>query len=581
MTSDLVAAGIGYTILDDFHFKNAGLAEEQLHGYYLTEDDGNLLAVFPDSEPLRYLMPFASPQETIDYLGRLAARQPGAIAVFGDDGEKFGAWPGTKKHVYDDGWLSRFFDLLSENRSWIESVTPSEVLDSTPPVDKIYLPEGSYREMTEWVLPAEQLAEYAAVRRELEHDPRWPRIARFVRGGFWRNFRVKYPESNEMYCRMMMVSKRLQSAIEAEVSGELIDEARAALYRGQCNCPLLAWRVWRRVFAPPAQRHLSRADHCRQSAQSSAGKPAHWVELTADDYTFDGRQEVQLASDKLVALIAPGRGGMLYELDVRRIAHNLLATLTRRPEAYHRKVLAGADGRNDVAGVSEQVIFKQEGLDSRLQYDSHPRKSLIDHFYDPHTTLAAVAAGEAIERGDFVARPYEARLRRNPNRMQVQLTSQGAVGESPVKVTKSLTLGSRQLDAGDRLPAGRASARPATVFWRRVQLRRFAVGCRRPLLLRPAARPLWPTRHAARFDGCARAGPRRSVVGHRRQPGVLAADALVDVSDRERQPVGRGLRAGAPIGRRRTALDRYARRRWSLVGGDAPGDRHQYRRKPR
>ena len=73
MTSDLVAAGIQYTMLDDFHFKNAGLSEDQLHGYYLTEDDGNLLAVFPDSEPLRYMIPFASPQETIDYLGRLAA----------------------------------------------------------------------------------------------------------------------------------------------------------------------------------------------------------------------------------------------------------------------------------------------------------------------------------------------------------------------------------------------------------------------------------------------------------------------------------------------------------------------------
>ncbi len=194
MTSDLVAAGIRYTMLDDFHFKNAGLSEDQLHGYYLTEDDGNLLSVFPDSEPLRYMIPFRPPQETIDYLGRLAARYPGAVAVFGDDGEKFGAWPETRKHCYDDGWLRNFFDLLVANSDWITSVTPTEVLDSTAPLGKIYLPEGSYREMTEWVLPSEQLAEYAAVRRELEHDPRWPRIARFVRGGFWRNFRVKYPE---------------------------------------------------------------------------------------------------------------------------------------------------------------------------------------------------------------------------------------------------------------------------------------------------------------------------------------------------------------------------------------------------
>ena len=131
---------------------------------------------------------------------------------------------------------------------------------------------------------------------------------------------------------------------------------------------------------------------------------------------------------------------MLYELDVRSIAHNLLATLTRRPEAYHRKVLAGADDRNDVAGVSDRVIFKQAGLDARLQYDAHPRKSLLDHFYDPQTTLPAVAQGEALERGNFLSRPYETRLRRNPHRMQLQLACQGLAGDVPVRITKSLTL---------------------------------------------------------------------------------------------------------------------------------------------
>ncbi len=440
MTSDLVAAGISYTVLDDFHFKNAGLSEDQLHGYYLTEDDGNLLSVFPDSEPLRYMIPFASPQETIDYLGGLAARHPGAIAVFGDDGEKLGAWPETKKHVYEDGWLVRFFDLLAENQSWIQSVTPAEVIDSTPPIDKIYLPEGSYREMTEWVLPSEQLAEYAAVRRELENDPRWPRIARFVRGGFWRNFRVKYPEADEMYSRMMAVSGRLQAAIDGGAQGDLIEQARRALYRGQCNCG-----YWHGAFGGVYLPHLRNAIYrelitADTLIDRALGKPAARVELTSYDYNFDGRQEVQLSGDKLVAIFAPSRGGMLYELDVRSIAHNLLATLARRPEAYHRKILAGADGRNDVAGVTDRVIFKQQGLDTRLQYDAHPRKSLLDHFYDPETTLAVVANGEARELGDFLSRPYEARLRRNPNRMQVQLSGQGVVDGVPLRITKSVTL---------------------------------------------------------------------------------------------------------------------------------------------
>ena len=97
LTSDLADAGIEYTVLDDFHFKNAGLDDDQLHGYYLTEDDGKLLAVFPGSERLRYMIPFQQPQETIDYLRGIAEQQPGAVVVFGDDGEKFGTWPGTQR----------------------------------------------------------------------------------------------------------------------------------------------------------------------------------------------------------------------------------------------------------------------------------------------------------------------------------------------------------------------------------------------------------------------------------------------------------------------------------------------------
>ena len=88
-----------YIILDDSHFKSAGLGEDQLFGYYLTEDDGRLLRVFPGSERLRYVIPFAAPHESIDYLRSIAERQPNAVAVFADDGEKFGSWPETKKPV--------------------------------------------------------------------------------------------------------------------------------------------------------------------------------------------------------------------------------------------------------------------------------------------------------------------------------------------------------------------------------------------------------------------------------------------------------------------------------------------------
>jgi len=441
LVPDLVEAGIEYTMLDDFHFKSAGLSDAQLAGYMVTEDDGRILSVFPGSERLRYLIPFAAPEQTIEYLAKKAEEHPGAIVVFGDDGEKFGTWPETKKHVYDDGWLKRFFDAVVANQDWIQVTTLAEAVDHAPPLGKIYLPDCSYREMTEWALPTEELVEYERLAEQMQHDPHWPALRRFIRGGFWRNFKVKYPETDEMYCRMMMVSRRLQEALDGGASGEMIERARTELYRGQCNCG-----YWHGAFGGVYLPHLRNAVYHNLIAadnllDQASGRPEHWVEASAGDFNFDTRQEVRLTNDKLFCLIAPGRGGQLVELDVRSIKHNLLATLTRRPEAYHRKILTGGhEGNGQVASIHERVVCKQPDLDQRLHYDDHPRKSLLDLFYDPQATLAAVAAGAAEQQGDFVDGIYEARLRRNPDRIQVQLVREGLACGVPLRITKAVTL---------------------------------------------------------------------------------------------------------------------------------------------
>jgi alpha-amylase len=448
-TSDIAAAGIRYTVLDDFHFKNAGLTEDQLHGYYTSEDDGRTLSIFPGSEPLRYYIPFAAPQQTIDYLGQINERQPGAIVVFGDDGEKFGTWPDTKKHVYGNGWLRQFFDALVSNKHWINTSTLAEAVESAAPIGQIYLPDGSYREMTEWALPVPQQIEYDRVMHEFEKDPRFPSLKRFMRGGFWRNFKVKYPEANEMYARMMMVSRRLAQAEEEGYTGDSLDYARTALYRGQCNCP-----YWHGAFGGIYLPHLRNAIYNQLIAadnllDQAVGRSGSWCEATVDDFNFDARPEVRLANDKLVALIAPTQGGQIYELDVRSICHNLGATLDRRPEAYHAKVLAGpASANGDVASIHDRVVFKQAGLDQRLQYDKHPRKSLLDHFYADDATLASIVRGDAQERGDFLAGKYEAKVRRGSERVQVQLSRTGQVNGRNIQITKGITMhaGSSVLD---------------------------------------------------------------------------------------------------------------------------------------
>jgi alpha-amylase len=328
----------------------------------------------------------------------------------------------------------------------------------------VYIPEGSYREMTEWALPTERLKEYIQFKHHWEHEGKWAEVAPFVRGGYWRNFKVKYPETNEMYARMQMVSQRLHELSPSGSNGHvragrlsdqltsaglrqsLLDQARAELYRGQCNCGY--WHgAFGGAYLPHLRnavfQHLISADNLLDAAEGRGMAENHrpWVELTTEDYNFDARPEVRLASNRLVALVAPAHGGHLYELDVRAICHNLLATLTRREEAYHDAVRAGErDATSDVASIHERVVFKQKDLDQRLQFDRHRRKSLVDHFYDTNVAAESIANGHYEELGDFVTSPYEAKLRRNSDRMQVQLTRNGHVAGRQIRVTKGLTL---------------------------------------------------------------------------------------------------------------------------------------------
>ncbi len=461
LTRDLVPAGMQYTILDDFHFRAAGWDESQLTNYFLTEDDGHVLRVFPGSERLRYLLPFAPASETIEYCRSVADRAPGSVLLFGDDGEKFGTWPNTKEHVYERGWLRQFFDQLTANRDWLYTSTPSETITETPPAGSVYLPDCSYREMTEWALPVERQGSYDAMVHDLESDSRWPQIKTFLRGGYWRNFRIKYSEANEMYCRMLEVSRRLEFARRGNGDKSLLPQAEDHLFRGQCNCP-----YWHGAFGGIYLPHLRNATYSELIAadnliERSNGRHGEWVDVTTEDYNKDLFPEIRLANDQLIGYIAPAKGGMLYELDIRGIEHNLLATMQRRPEQYHTKVKQGnSQGSSETASIHDRVVFKQQGLEDLLQYDNSPRKSLVDHFYDHGTTAEDVQRGRATERGDFVALPYDAKLRRGSGKIQVQLRREGNAWGVPLTITKGITLfaGSHALEITyliEGLPPGR------------------------------------------------------------------------------------------------------------------------------
>ncbi|VAX41398.1 Alpha-amylase [hydrothermal vent metagenome] len=455
-TSDIINGGIEYTILDDYHFRSAGLRDHQLTGYYLTENESQLLKIFPGSERLRYTIPFADPEETINYLRDIADHHENPIVTFGDDGEKFGTWPGTKEHVYGDKWLRRFFDALRENSDWIKVTTLAEAVDHVSPAGTCYLPDSSYREMTEWALPTDLQKEHKHLVHHFEHDGQWGQLKQFMRGGFWRNFRVKYSEANEMYTRMLQVSERLNHLVEGpenKTHPELINEVRTELYRAQCNCS-----YWHGAFGGLYLPHLRNAVYHHLIAADNIierilGRKQSWCQIEADDFNLDARKEIRLAGDRLVAFFEPCCGGMLYELDIRDIKHNLLATLNRREEPYHDTVREAAHQQNNdshddhAVSIHDLVKFKQPDLDKKLQYDQWMRKSLVDHFLQPELSVEKFQAGEG-EVGDFTSGVYLAKLVRTEDQVEVILSREGNMGPHRVHVQKKIALNKQQ---GNRL----------------------------------------------------------------------------------------------------------------------------------
>lgn len=442
--SDIAAAGIQYTIIDDYHFRCAGIPQNELAGYYVTEDEGRLLFVFPDSEKLRYLVPFSKPEQCIEYLKEVASQHDNAVIVFGDDGEKFGSWPETYKHVYEDRWLRKFLDLLRQNESWLQVTTPSGVLDHVAPIGRCYLPDASYREMTEWVLPPAAQKEFVSLTRMNADDVDWQRLVRFTRGGFWRNFRTRYPESHEMYARMIEVSNRLGAKLAdpllSDDERESLLDARTHLYRGQCNCS-----YWHGAFGGLYLPHLRNAVY-RELIEADTilervgREPGAWVDVSTADYNLDARLELKLSNHRLVAWLSPATGGHLYELDVRANGVNLLATLNRRPEPYHQRIIdfgknvESADDA-DLASISKDIKFKQPDLDKRIVYDNWPRKSLVDLFLQPQLSFAEFRRGEGVI-GDFATGTYEASVRRGDRVMAVEMRRRGSVSALTGEVRK-------------------------------------------------------------------------------------------------------------------------------------------------
>jgi len=432
----LKEAGVEYITIDDHHFKKSGLREQDLYGYYLTEEEGKVIKVFPGSETLRYIIPFHPPEETLVYLDRLKGSSRSAI--FADDGEKFGVWPYTYHSVYEEGWLERFFRMIGENLDWIEPMPLGTYAHSRKPLGRIYLSCSSYREMDEWSLPTEAMVEYGKVAQRIKEFPGGEEVGRFMKGGFWRNFFAKYPESNDLHKRVLHLRKKIG---ERKISSSGKKDLLSHLYRAQCNDA-----YWHGVFGGlylPHLRHALYENLIR--AESLYDREIHgnkrWVEIEKLDLNGDGDEEVMIKTPETLLLFS-SRGGSLSEMDYRPKAFNILNTLTRRREGYHQKLL---EGQKESSGEKARTIheifdLKEDDLERYLHFDPYRKVSFLDHFIAEPMDFESFRRGRYSEEGNFIEEPYEMEIGRQGKNREVLFSRSGCLSRNgerfPVKVKK-------------------------------------------------------------------------------------------------------------------------------------------------
>lgn len=437
----IAAAGLDYTLLDDFHFRGCAMPEQVATGYFTTRHATSSINLFPISEKLRYTLPFQPPAATFDHLRRLADETDGStLQVFGDDGEKFGVWPDTYDWVYGKGWLCDFLTALTESLDWINLSLPEEVLENRQPAGSVYIPCASYKEMGEWT--------------RIDPDARSDDPP-----GHWRNYLTKYSEAQALYERMLGVSveaARELPTLQPDLRPRIEFAARTFLARAQCNCA-----YWHGVFGGLYLNNLRHALN---------------YELLRAERFLPGFDDQALRSEALRAELDPARGLVLSRLDQYDPPFVWTNVLTRRKEHYHHKLTEHHEN-DEHASIHDRVVVKEEGLEDRLVYDGHPRASFNCYLAPPVESSEQFLFVSKADKGSWrrSADDYGAtaqNLQRSAAEPRVvsdsfeygASASSGSVQLGPLELRKSATLHGSEL----RLRvegAGSADPRRDNLLW--------------------------------------------------------------------------------------------------------------------
>ena len=291
--------------------------------------------------------------------------------------------------VYEKGWLNNFLKALRKNSGWLQTATISEYMDNNPPSGNIYLPDASYQEMNEWSLPLDALERLRLLRKQVKGKKGARLMEEFLRGGVWKNFFVKYPESNHIHKRVLSVSNRIKNLRSRVFGSDIVQlkRARKELFKAGCNCA-----YWHGIFGgiylyhlrTALYKHLIGAEAIIDKIEHKKGK---WLDIEISDIDCDGYNEVSASGTSSKFIINPAIGGSITEWDLKTRRVNVLNLLSRKEEEYHKN-------------------FKHK-YRKDIYYDSYRRKLFTDRFLEDNVEVVDLISGSYKDRGNFANDVYD------------------------------------------------------------------------------------------------------------------------------------------------------------------------------
>ena len=393
---DIVACGNEYVVIDDYHFLSSGFDANKMNGYYTTEESGKELSLFPIAQSLRYTLPFFSVERSIDAILESAKDKDSAAVIF-DDAEKFGLWPKTHEWVYEKKWLKNFVEAIV-NHEQIRTQHFSQYINENRSLGLAYLNNSSYFEMGEWSLQPKQALALEKLKQTLGSEYFDTLGIAFIKGATWKNFFIKYIESNYIHKRMLNLSLN---------QADLKQKSLKYLYKLQTNDVF-----WHGVFGGLYLPNL-RDNAYKYILEIEKARAIKKIKCEILDFDKDGYDELKLLTKNLSIVFSTKYGGQMMEFASLDTLFNWQNTLMRREEAYHDKIVnpkiaerANQENSNEIKTIHNDALVIDESFKKELIYDWHPKYSYIDHFSNEEFNLENFKSLTFKEVGDFANQAF-------------------------------------------------------------------------------------------------------------------------------------------------------------------------------